>query len=132
MKSDEHRFRRSAGFSPLDPPRVLSARMLRRTEVRAPSAPHCVGLFIRNTMTEVCAQTTKIWSAVTRHRFGFFGDFSPKKRCVQRPGKESRSPLPIRRRQVTCRKRGQVRALQNLWLRRKPRWVYRRPSVVQE
>jgi len=45
---------------------------------------------------------------------------SPKQRCVQRPGEESRSPLSIRRRQVACRKRGQVRALQNLRLRRKP------------
>jgi hypothetical protein len=64
------------------------------------------------------AQTTKIWSAVTRHRFGFFGDLSPKQRCVQPPGEESRSPLSIRRRQVACRKRGQVRALQSLWVKR--------------
>jgi hypothetical protein len=47
-----------------------------------------VGRTIRTTIMQVRAQTTKIWSAVTRHRFG----------RVQRPGEESRMPLSIRRR----------------------------------
>jgi hypothetical protein len=50
---------------------------------------------ICNTMMKLRAQTTKIWSAVTHHRFGFFGDSSPKKRCVQRPAKKVGVPSPF-------------------------------------
>jgi hypothetical protein len=34
--------------------------------------------------------TTKVWSAVTRHRFHRFGDLSPKQERVQRTGEVSR------------------------------------------
>jgi hypothetical protein len=35
-------------------------------------------------MMNLRALTTRIWSAVTRHRFGHFGDLSPKQGRVQR------------------------------------------------
>src|SRR2546428_5718272 len=35
----------------------------------------------------LCAETARIWSAVTCHRFWCFGDLSPKQGRVQRPGR---------------------------------------------
>src|SRR5437867_5957741 len=47
---------------------------------------------IRTTMKKLCAQPARIWSAVTCHRFGRFGDLSPKQGRVQRPGRVGRVP----------------------------------------
>src|SRR5881296_419508 len=41
-------------------------------------------------MMKLCAQPARIWSAVTCHRFGRFGDLSPKQGRVQRPGRIGR------------------------------------------
>jgi len=41
-------------------------------------------------MMKLCAQPARIWSAVTCHRFGRFGDLSPKQGRVQRPGRVGR------------------------------------------
>src|SRR5437867_4320195 len=40
----------------------------------------------------LCAQTARIWSAVTCHRFFRFGDLSPKQGRVQRPARVGRLP----------------------------------------
>src|SRR5437867_12302307 len=45
---------------------------------------------VRTTMMKLCARPTRIWSAVTCHRFCRFGDLSPKQGRVQRPGKVGR------------------------------------------
>src|SRR6185295_12494895 len=80
-----------------------------RNRARSPA------FFIRITMLKLHAQTTKIWSAVTRHRFHGFGDLSPKQSQVRQPRDEVERSSCIRRRQVACeKKRGQVRALQSL------------------
>src|SRR5688572_23704342 len=60
-------------------------------------------------------RAAKIWSAVTRHRFRRFGDLSPKTDRALRPGEQAGASFRARRRQVACRKRGQVRALQSSW-----------------
>ena len=44
-------------------------------------------------MTKVRARTTKIWSAVTRHRFGRLADLSAKQSRVQRLGEFLRASL---------------------------------------
>ncbi len=46
-------------------------------------------------MTELRARTTKIWSAVTRHRFGRLADSSAKQRRVQRCAKGMDSPVAV-------------------------------------
>src|SRR5881296_1423744 len=43
-------------------------------------------------MMKLCARPARIWSAVTCHRFGRFGDLSPKQGRVQRPGRVGRVP----------------------------------------
>src|SRR6058998_2346685 len=43
-------------------------------------------------MMKLCAQATRIWSAVTCHRFCRFGDLSPKQGRLQRPGRVGRLP----------------------------------------
>lgn len=64
------------------------------------------------------ARTTKIWKAVTRHRFRRMGDLWPKPVCVPQPGAERNWPPPsVRRRLVAAGKRGPVRALQSPWRR---------------
>jgi len=42
------------------------------------------------TMLKLCALATRIWSAVTCHRFCRFGDLSPKQGRVQRSGRFGR------------------------------------------
>src|SRR5437867_11308189 len=69
-------------------------------------------LGIRTTIVKLRAQPAKIWSAVTCHRFCRFW------RLVAKAGPRSAAPASwtpsrIRRRQVACRKRGQVHALQS-------------------
>ena len=83
-----------------------------------PRVPRCWWRLKRTAMRKLGARTTEIWSAVTRHRFpeGFRG-LSPKQGRVQRLGARRGTPHCVRRRQVACRKRGQVRALQNRWWR---------------
>ena len=51
-------------------------------------------------------------SAVTCHRFCCFGDLSPKQ-GARLAARENWTPSSTRRRQVACRKRGQVHALQS-------------------
>ena len=46
-------------------------------------------------MAKVRARTTKICSAVTRHRFHRIGDLSPMQGCVQRHRKKTGSPLAL-------------------------------------
>src|SRR5881397_614828 len=45
---------------------------------------------IRTTMMKLRAVLARIWSAVTCHRFCRFGDVSPKRGRVQRPGRVGR------------------------------------------
>ena len=45
-------------------------------------------------MTTPRHQTTKLWSAVTGHRFDRFGDLSPKQGRVGPPGERSWTPPP--------------------------------------
>src|SRR5438093_9921283 len=48
--------------------------------------------FIRATILKLCAPAARTWSAVTCHRFCRFGDLSPKRGRVQRPGRVRRLP----------------------------------------
>src|SRR6058998_2553784 len=57
------------------------------------------------------APSARIWSAVNCHRFCRFGDLAPKQ-GPRTAARETWTPSRMRRRQVACRKRGQVRALQ--------------------
>jgi len=50
------------------------------------------GPVINTAIMKIRSRTTTIWNAVTGHRFGCFGDSSPKQGRVQRPGVQSRCP----------------------------------------
>ncbi len=83
---------------------------------------------ISTTMMKVGARTTRIWSAVTCHRFG---DLSPKQGRVQRPGTSTGRPRACNGDKSPARKRRELAALQSRWWRRQARQVHQCPSGVE-
>ncbi len=73
---------------------------------------------VRTTRMNVLARTTRIWRAVTWHRFHRFGDLSPKQSRVQRPGKTTGRSRAFDGDKSPARKRRELAALQSRWLRR--------------
>jgi len=77
LTTDKHRYTRMA---------VGQASCLSIADWKSTALHPGLPLGIRATTLKFRVRATKIWSAVTRHRFGCLGDWSPKQGRVQRPG----------------------------------------------
>jgi hypothetical protein len=102
MNTDEHGLRQGLEFHQRTQATSLIGEFVCVAEILFP---------IRNTILQLRARTTKIWTAVAERS----GDTAFRAAgCFQ---KRRGASLPA--------------AVQNLWLRRKPRWVHLCPSVVK-
>ena len=81
-------------------------------------------------MMRVRARKTRIWSAVTCHRFHRLGDLSPKQGRFQQLGTTTGRPLAFNGDKSPARKLRELAALQSLRLRRQPRQVHQCSSVA--